>query len=287
MPYEYVTFGETWQRHHPEWRLRTWDESNLPQLVNQALFDESSTYAQKADIARYELLVRFGGVYLDCDFECFRNIEPLLGGVEAFAATEDGHWISIGILGCVPGHPLFQAMVDRLPALVANCPGRPPNEQTGPRPFTGIIREHLASGYPGTVVFGRDLFYPYHYGEPHRRYESFPRAYAVHHWAQTWCAPESQPQEFGRARLVVILGPEQHDPALAVIEEYFRMFQAGDPVEMVICSSGLSQDADHAVRRLLDSVNRPGRTVPEVRFRTRGRDRRRSLAWCGSPMGGP
>jgi inositol phosphorylceramide mannosyltransferase catalytic subunit len=42
----------------------------------------------QSDIARYEILLQVGGVYIDTDFECLRNVEPLIDGIECFAAQE-------------------------------------------------------------------------------------------------------------------------------------------------------------------------------------------------------
>ena len=98
LPDEYVAFGESFQRCHPQWQMILWDETNLPPLRNQQAFAAATSLAQKADIARYELLYRQGGIYLDTDFECRKSLEPLLDGVRSFAATEDERWISIGIM---------------------------------------------------------------------------------------------------------------------------------------------------------------------------------------------
>jgi mannosyltransferase OCH1-like enzyme len=186
MPERERRFGETWARHHPGWQMRLWHEGNLPPLVNQAQFDAATSPAQKADILRYELLVTYGGVYLDTDFECFRTIEPLLGGVRAFAAREDATRVAIGILGSVPGHPLFAAVVAALPDSVAWRPGHPPNEQTGPQLFTRVLVEQEALGAEPATIFGPELFYPYHCTEPHRAGEHFPQAYAAHRWSKSW-----------------------------------------------------------------------------------------------------
>src|SRR3954452_9252859 len=73
MPPEYEAFGETWAQHHPGWEMRLWRSSDLPPLRNQDLFDRATSFAQQSDIARYELLLRHGGVYVDTDFECLRS----------------------------------------------------------------------------------------------------------------------------------------------------------------------------------------------------------------------
>jgi mannosyltransferase OCH1-like enzyme len=179
-------FGQTWARYHADWEMRLWHDGNVPPLTNRAQFEAAGSPAQKADILRYELLLAYGGVYLDTDFECFRNIEPLLNGVRAFGAREDASSVAIGVLGCVPGHPLFAAVVAALPDSVAWRPGRPPNQQTGPELFSRVLAEQEALGREIATVFGPELFYPYHWSEPHRAGEEFPQAYAAHHWAKSW-----------------------------------------------------------------------------------------------------
>ncbi len=53
--------------------------------------------AQKADVARYEIVLKYGGIYMDIDFEPLKNIEPLLHGVDAFVAYESAEFICNGM----------------------------------------------------------------------------------------------------------------------------------------------------------------------------------------------
>ena len=185
MPDDFAAYGETWLRHHPGWRMDTWNEENLPRLRNQRLFDQAATPAEKADIARYELLSRFGGVYLDTDFECLRNIEELLPGVDVFAATEDGQWINCAIIGSVAGHPLMERMIEEIAQITVRHPDLPINERTGPKRLTAVVEDLVLNGTLVTV-FPAKWFYPYHFSEKPDPEASFPDAYAVHHWAQSW-----------------------------------------------------------------------------------------------------
>jgi mannosyltransferase OCH1-like enzyme len=149
---------ETWVKHHPNWELRLWHAGNLPPLTNQAQFDAATSPAQKADILRYELLLKYGGVYLDSGFDCFRTIEPLLDGVRAFCGPKDAAWTSDILSGCVPGHPFFAAVIAALPDSIAWLPGRPPNEQTGPELLRRVLIEQEALGLEVPAVFDPDLF---------------------------------------------------------------------------------------------------------------------------------
>lgn len=179
LPEEHRRYGETWRRHHPGWEMRLWGDRDARRLVPARALRACRSHAEAANLVRYELLRRFGGVYVDTDVECRRSLEPLLAGVEAFAAWETPGRLGNAVLGSTPGHPLFElaALEGRLTAgmSVNNV------EATGPGFLTQIRSER-----PLLEVFDTGLFYPYRWDEPERRHEPFPDAYAVHHWAMSW-----------------------------------------------------------------------------------------------------
>lgn len=186
LPAEFAAFGETWAALHPGWEMRLWTDANLPPLANQALFDSAPSFAAKADILRYELLLQFGGVYVDTDFECLKNIEPLLAGVECFVAQQKDLeadfgkfcYVNNALIGAAPGHPLFRDLVESLPQHMASLPPDvPASYLTGPHYLTTVLQSH-----PEVKIFPAKFFYPYTATERWRRHEEFPEAYAVHHW---------------------------------------------------------------------------------------------------------
>lgn len=76
LPKKYSLWGETWRKFNPSWKYKLWTDNELKDfpLVNQELFDQASNYGFKSDIARYEILRKFGGIYVDTDFECLKPI---------------------------------------------------------------------------------------------------------------------------------------------------------------------------------------------------------------------
>lgn len=183
MPEAFVRYGETWQELHPDWNMILWNEENMPELVNQKLYDEAPRIFPgfegqlRSDIARYEILHRYGGVYIDTDFECLKPIDELIKGAGFFCAWEiQGKVANNAILGCTPGHPFAKVLVDELEELVRRQLKTWPAKASGPHYLTAKLCE-------GVTVFDKKLFYPYSYGEWDRWSERFPEAYGLHHWA--------------------------------------------------------------------------------------------------------
>jgi len=95
-----------------------WDEIKIKKLLMDHfgknyvdLYDKYTIYVQKSDFARYAILDIYGGIYLDMDMVCRKNMSPFLQ--YDFFCTTDTVSIFIkrylnGILGTKPKHPIFQ-----------------------------------------------------------------------------------------------------------------------------------------------------------------------------------
>jgi hypothetical protein len=77
-------FMQGWQ-NLPDWEYKLWGEDDLhdfkDQMVNPSLFNglaASENTHSMTDYARLEILYHYGGMYLDCDFECTQNPTSLL-----------------------------------------------------------------------------------------------------------------------------------------------------------------------------------------------------------------
>jgi len=174
-----------WQLLHPDVEVRGWTDETIPTLRNQDLFDDprrfspSSHFGQyRANLLRYELLLDYGGVWIDTDLEPRRHVGPLFEQ-GAFAAWEtQGKWINNAFLGCEAGHPAMQTIVDGLRESVLSKRHLRSNHQSGARYITPLLRNR-----DDVTVLDQHLVYPYRYDELHRAGEDFPDAWVVHRWA--------------------------------------------------------------------------------------------------------
>lgn len=207
----------SWRTLHPAWEYRLWTDSELAPLANrlscpEILFGRRDlNVGILADLARYELLRLFGGVYTDVDFECIRPIDPLLvHGCLHFGEELEGR-PAIGFLASPPSHPLWRlALAEIRSRLGARTPVDDKWDAislTGPEAFARWIRgwidaepgrplhdeggSFIGTTYPDSHVaaFSRPVLYPYHYREHtwrEFRPKTHPGAYAAHHWAGSW-----------------------------------------------------------------------------------------------------
>lgn len=142
---------ETWRtglvRACPGWEVRLWRDRDIDELwlENRQAYEHTASLCGKADIARYEIVHRFGGVYVDADSVWLgRPLEPVLAEAEAsgfFGALERAPDLMMcGFFGSVAGHPLLAAAIAAIPARLAALRGEPQWMLTGP----GLLGEvHL------------------------------------------------------------------------------------------------------------------------------------------------
>jgi mannosyltransferase OCH1-like enzyme len=204
MPEQFTRFSEGWCRHHPDWEYRFYDDAACREVVAESfprllqLYDSCPYAVQRADIFRYLVVARQGGLYADMDMECVRCVEPLLEGRRAVFGVEDvlserttrrlgfrhRERIANFIFAAEPGHPVFGEIILRLQAL----PGRWDMERevletTGPVMLTDVVQEHRAE--LDLTVLPRDRWAP-HDLWPLRLFPFDRHVYARHHFVGSW-----------------------------------------------------------------------------------------------------
>jgi mannosyltransferase OCH1-like enzyme len=177
---EFLYWNLKWQVLHPDWKVLLWDDKSRPLLRNEEQFQKTTNWSNRSNLLRYELILDHGGVYADVDFEPQKRIDPLLEGADFFAGCEKlpENWIAPGLFGAVPNHPIVKELVD----LVPSEGGRVED----PMYCATIYFTKIVQRYPEAKILPPGTFYPYYCWEMERRHESFPDAYAVHHWARSW-----------------------------------------------------------------------------------------------------
>jgi mannosyltransferase OCH1-like enzyme len=171
-PDAYARYQRTWLAHHPGWELRFWTEETLPSdLRRPEAAERLRAPAERANILRLELLWRFGGVYVDTDFECLRSIEPLIDEAELFISLAKPGRVNNALMGSIAGHPLLDETLDRIQ----------------PREFFGHDKSATGTRFLDELLLDRadvTLIQPEHFYP--QTPEAREAAYAVHDMARSW-----------------------------------------------------------------------------------------------------
>jgi mannosyltransferase OCH1-like enzyme len=103
LPEKFTPLIDSWKCRHSSWEVKIWSDADVEQLslTNRHLFDLSMNFGMKSDILRYEILQKFGGVYVDIDYECIANIENLCTDCHFFAGLSNTGVLEVnnGLIG--------------------------------------------------------------------------------------------------------------------------------------------------------------------------------------------
>jgi mannosyltransferase OCH1-like enzyme len=84
VPADYPNHSQSWIDLNPSFRYMFWDERSITKLVReypqpvQVAFDGLPHMIQKIDMAKFLILHKYGGLYVDMDSECLKPIAELL-----------------------------------------------------------------------------------------------------------------------------------------------------------------------------------------------------------------
>jgi hypothetical protein len=125
MPILYQKWQKEWKKQHSEWKIICWTEDLIKRefpngLYNQTTFNYAKlfkNYAKMSDVLRYEILYRFGGLYIDSDTINFENIENLHNSFDFYTGLEEIHYeveLGNGIIGSQKDHPILKYCMEKI-----------------------------------------------------------------------------------------------------------------------------------------------------------------------------
>jgi inositol phosphorylceramide mannosyltransferase catalytic subunit len=190
---------DSWIKFHPDWEVKVWTDADVEPfgMRNKIAFDCSINWGEKSDIWRYEILHRFGGLYIDTDFECVKAFDLIHKSAEFYAGIcyESIALLGNSLIGSVPNHPILTKCIEEIRIGPGDFNATRIQQETGPYHFTRCFMD-LAGQFPGKVVsFPTSYFFPL---PPTNRVENGeveeiksrwlkPESFAIHYWAVSWC----------------------------------------------------------------------------------------------------
>uniref|UniRef100_A0A1I8HNU8 Alpha-1,4-N-acetylglucosaminyltransferase n=1 Tax=Macrostomum lignano TaxID=282301 RepID=A0A1I8HNU8_9PLAT len=153
IPRQYRPYAESWLTSHPRHRYLLWTDSGLRRLLARH-YPEAANWTRRllrsrlefSDVARYYLLLHYGGIYADLDVRarrqlpayldslanrksaacgCYLGQEPVAHAVLLFGLP----WLpSNALMACSPGHSFLRFVTDLLPLYVSRRASALPGE---------------------------------------------------------------------------------------------------------------------------------------------------------------
>ncbi len=205
VPPELQRYMNTWIKYHVgrDWQYILWTEEDIAQLklYNQQFYDESDNYGVKSDIARWEILYRMGGVYVDTDFECFRPLDILNYTYDFYIALQplDALFVQLGIglVGTIPKHPIIKHCIE---TIKDDWHEKGAPKKTGPVHFTRSFYQMADRSGLIDIAFPASYFYPLGCRESTDNIDVVTwfnqGAFGVHWWAKSWMPKSFRPPAF-------------------------------------------------------------------------------------------
>lgn len=131
---------QKWKELMPKWTVRLWTNEDLitdeiePTVL--AKIHEADKGTQKADILKYYVVWKYGGIYVDADTEPTSNLDPIIYMSDLVVCHDnqiEWGYIAVGFFAASQYHPVLRKAVDICLTVPLNT--GEPHMTTGPRAF--------------------------------------------------------------------------------------------------------------------------------------------------------
>lgn len=197
LPKKYEKYCKSWQLKMPDYQYILWDEQRIKTIKSplQSFFQKANNPGTKSDLARYMILNKHGGLYVDTDFECIRHIGPCLSGSTFICGQEPANPTGTvcylnGLIAATPRHKIIKDVISEILALDAldETETSAIIENTGPLLLTRCITSNYNNSSVGCLP--SNYFYPWPAFMKDVSVDATKYfvecTYAVHHWECSW-----------------------------------------------------------------------------------------------------
>lgn len=182
----------SWKEYAPDYEIIEWNESNFKiskyKYMKEAF--ENRRYAFVSDVARFDILHEYGGIYLDTDVELIKPISEFLQH-DMFMGYDQRGLIASGLIfGSVKGHNILAKILEYYSSHHFIMKNGRENLTT----VVTIVSDTLTElGFElngqkiekeGVVLYPKTFFDPYDY--EHQKMMITEDTHAIHYYSGSW-----------------------------------------------------------------------------------------------------
>lgn len=191
-PRKYQKWADSWKTKNPEFDYYLWDEKEILKLglKNEKQYRYAKNFGIKSDIARYEILNRFGGVYLDTDFECIKPLDTKFltydfVGCQLFSYAPQ---ISNAMMIATKNNTILNTLIDNLKENKNINTSMDVIKYSGAIYLSNTIKK-IKTNISNLVLLPSQYFYPWpNFFRNDKNIKKFftNNSFGVHHWEVSW-----------------------------------------------------------------------------------------------------
>lgn len=219
LPEDVKKYIETWKKYCPDYEIIEWNENNFDVTQNQYCKEayEAKKWAFVSDYARFWILYKYGGIYLDTDVEIIRPLDDIIAKGPFMGCERDGDKnkataiaVAPGLgLGVNPGLGLYKEMLDLYDTLHFKNPDGSFNLKTVVQYTTETLVKHGLQNTNQIQKCAGIYIYPQEYFCP-KDFETgvltiTENTYTIHHFDGSWLTNIQKLKKFFRLLLHKIL----------------------------------------------------------------------------------
>lgn len=187
---EPTKFMNTWKNKNPGFEYIKWNEEELKnrniilECANRV--NEIEEMCGKADIIRWELLYKYGGIFLDADSICIEPIDDELMKNKSFLVWENEQvrkdLLAVGIMAFPPNHDIPKRAIEHIKKNEVSKlkTWKRPWQNTGPVLLTNLYN---SGNYKDVTILPSYSFLPIHYTGI--QYDGHGKVYSYQEWGSS------------------------------------------------------------------------------------------------------
>lgn len=206
---------ESWKKYCPDYEIKEWNEDNFDININQYVSEayELKKYAFVSDYARFYVLHKNGGIYLDIDVEIIKNIDELLDN-NTFMGFEDRNQVNPGLM---MGARKGDAVLEDILRIYDSFYGYPQDNHNVCKIVTQYLVEKKGLDVTsndiqlleGITVFPLEYFCACDYFT--KKFNITENTYTIHHYNGSWLSKTDKTLNLIRKIVYSLIGRKNYD----------------------------------------------------------------------------
>jgi len=194
LPKKCLSWMKSWQKFNPEWEYKLWDEECIKHLdiKDFNIYSKKINPGYRSDILRYIILNKYGGLYVDTDFECLKSIPSNILKYKFIAGTMFGNKPCLGnsILFSSPNYILLKKILNQIKLTKYEDDINSIIKNSGPEIVTKEYFSLKDLIGEESLILPSNYFYPYPNFMLNKQNDKYKEiediSIGIHHWEMSW-----------------------------------------------------------------------------------------------------